>query len=56
MVFELNGNNGHGFGLFEMLADLGYLNLVEKYYYVISAEGWKKREELRNLRMSQYSQ
>lgn len=42
LFFETIGNNAKSFGMPEMLADLGYLNLVDKYYYVISAEGWKK--------------
>lgn len=50
MIFEHNINNNSSYGIIKILIDLGYLKIINQknQEYMISAEGWKKIDELRN--------
>lgn len=48
MIFEHNVNNNYSCGTLSILADLGYLkNPKNNQTYTITAEGWKKVDELK---------
>ena len=48
IIFEHNPNNADTNGTLDILQELGYLNAVSSGLYKISAEGWKKIDQMRS--------